>query len=361
MSKKFDKLKILIIGPFPNPITGLSLANQILFDNLNGLGYEATSINSSLKDFEEKTGNFTLNKLLYFLKINTLFYKIFKNDIVYITPGQTFLGVSKYALFIMLSKILKKKIIVHIHGNVLYKNYESLSGCRRKILHFLLSMADRGIVLSPSLKKNLIEFIDEDKIFIVPNFVQKQFIATKAEIKAKDFSEVRIIFLSNLMTQKGVLNLFKALGDLNKKGFNYKAKIAGNIDNSIKPKINNYLKKLESVEYLGIIEGNEKENLLRWGNIFVFPSLLEEGLPISILEAMASGCIIISTPHAALKDYFSNKSINFIEKDSINSIKKEILNFKNLANYEIIESNHNFIEENCLEKQFTYSLLKILT
>ena len=44
------------------------------------------------------------------------------------------------------------------------KEYNSLNGFKRGVFYFLLSRFTKGIVLSDSLKENLIPFIDESKI-----------------------------------------------------------------------------------------------------------------------------------------------------------------------------------------------------
>jgi glycosyltransferase involved in cell wall biosynthesis len=49
------------------------------------------------------------------------------------------------------------------------------------------------------------------------------------------------------------------------------------------------------VSYRGWVIGNEKQELLKTSDVFVLPSY-NEGLPISILEAMTHGMPIISTP-----------------------------------------------------------------
>ena len=93
--------KVLIIGPFPNPISGVSIANKVVEEILNAdLNFIVEKINTSYPIFDEQIGEFSIQKFLFYLRINSSFFKVLKNNIIYITPGQTFFGVLKYALFI---------------------------------------------------------------------------------------------------------------------------------------------------------------------------------------------------------------------------------------------------------------------
>jgi len=92
MSKK----RILLIGPFPEPTTGVSLANQVVYDELSkNSAFEVSKVNTSFSSFDEKLGAVSIKKLWFYLKLQVYFLKVFHNDIIYITPGQTFFGLRK--------------------------------------------------------------------------------------------------------------------------------------------------------------------------------------------------------------------------------------------------------------------------
>ena len=125
--------KLVIIGPFPKPISGVSLANQVVKEVLEKSDdFVIDSINTSYNIFEDAVGSFSYKKFIFFLKINFSIFRMFKYDIIYITPGQTFFGITKYTLFILFSSILKKEIIIHVHGNYLGKQYKELTGFKKK-------------------------------------------------------------------------------------------------------------------------------------------------------------------------------------------------------------------------------------
>ena len=165
--------KVLIIGPFPNPISGVSIANKVVEEILNAdLNFTVENINTSYPIFDEQIGEFSIQKFFFYLRINSSFFKVLKNNIIYITPGQTFFGVLKYALFIVAASALRKELIIHVHGNYLGKEYQSLKGFKRVLFYFLVSRFTKGIVLSNSLKHNLTPFLEDKNIFSLPNFAQ---------------------------------------------------------------------------------------------------------------------------------------------------------------------------------------------
>ena len=62
---------------------------------------------------------------------------------------------------------------------------------------------------------------------------------------------------------------------------------------------------LEHTDYIGIVNGKAKKNLLEWGNVFVLPTFYKmEGQPISILEAMATKNLVVTTNHAGILRHF---------------------------------------------------------
>lgn len=100
--------KILMIGPFPNPITGQSLANQILKQGLQDkkikVDFLDTNTSKKLKSYK-KQGKIELKTIYYSLLtsfVGTIKIIFKKYDVIYLTPGQTYLGFLKNSLFIVL-------------------------------------------------------------------------------------------------------------------------------------------------------------------------------------------------------------------------------------------------------------------
>ena len=62
----------------------------------------------------------------------------------------------------------------------------------------------------------------------------------------------------------------------------------------------------DRVHFLGSVFGEKKRRLWLDSDLFVFPSHTE-GLPYSLLEAMAAGCVPLTTPVAAIPDVMRDR------------------------------------------------------
>jgi glycosyltransferase involved in cell wall biosynthesis len=56
------------------------------------------------------------------------------------------------------------------------------------------------------------------------------------------------------------------------------------------------------VRFLGSVFGDAKWNLWQESDVFTFPTWHKEGLPYALLEAMAAGCVPITTAVGAIPD-----------------------------------------------------------
>lgn len=345
------KKKILIIGPFPFPVSGVSLANEVIAKGLREKDWEVMKINTEFAaNISNSHGSISLGKIK-FLKSYLSIYKILLTKIVYITIGQSFFGVMKYLPFIIVSKILNKKLVVHLHGNYLLDEYNRLKGIKKSLFHKVISWFDYGIVLSESLRKNFEPFLKTENIFELNNFFENSLVVPEKElINKKDYSTLKVVFLSNLIEEKGINILIEAIEINKKKGINIDLKVAGNLVTE------NDLSELfikNEIDYKGGLYGEEKKNFLRDSNVFCLPTFYKmEGQPISILEAMALGNLILTTNHAGIADICKSENAVFCKKndalDLANKLEELYFNPNIIAKkgiYNIEYSKKHFTEE----------------
>ena len=146
---------------------------------------------------------------------------------------------------------------------------------------------------------------------------------------------LKIVYVGYLRKAKGVETVLKAFHLLQNTYANAKLKIVG--DGEFHNHLNQMVLKdeIQNVSFLGHIDDrNQLNEILRNNDIFCFASL-SEGSPRVILEAMANGVNVVSTPVGSLPDIFNdNENIIFAnfndEKDFYEKINT-LLNNKEKA------------------------------
>jgi glycosyltransferase involved in cell wall biosynthesis len=69
---------------------------------------------------------------------------------------------------------------------------------------------------------------------------------------------------------------------------------------------------LQDVRFLGHIAGARKIELFDEADVYLFPTAFFEGMPNSLLEAMASGLPVITRPVGGIRDFFEHERMGFI-------------------------------------------------
>jgi glycosyltransferase involved in cell wall biosynthesis len=359
-------MNILLIGPLPDPVTGEALANQTFINYLKKNHIPHAYINTTgYNNIQSSHGKFTFSKLLQFIGIYQNVPKVAGHKgVVYITIGQTFFGVVKYTPFIITAVFLKKPYYLHLHGNYLGQTYQSLSGIKKKWFHWVISHAQGGIVLSESLKPNFQHLLPEKSIQEVENFADD--ILYRIDISQKQFQQLHLLFLSNLYPEKGIVDFLDALLMLQQSNIPFKASIGGSFEVSSKHIVLEKMRKIDekSIEYHGFVSGSQKQELLQKANVFVLPTYYKiEGQPISIIEALATGNIIVTTRQGGIPDIISEKQGFFVEKNNpanlFETLQYVSQNLSRLAY--LSEQNRYYAKQRFSEDRFGKNLLQVLS
>lgn len=354
------KKKIGIIGQFPPPMHGLSKALDTLY-------------NSYLQDeFNLIKIDITDNKKFLLNLFKILFSKL---DLYYLTISQSKFGNIRDLIIIKLIQLKKRKIVIHLHGggfrNILDNEFNAV---QKRLNYKILSKVDAGIILGDSLRHIFEGIISEDKIFIVENCVDDEFVINKEQFNNKinslEISEkFKILYLSNFIEDKGYKHVLQLAKLVREKGDNrFEFIFAGKFfSEDDKKDFFNYVYENDInsiIDYKGVVSGKEKLELLRKSHIFILlTSYKNEGQPISIIEAAANGLIVISTRHAGIPDILNEKEMIYVEKNKIdiNEIYIEIVN--KYLNIEVTKDEIRHNREKVLiefaEKKYLKKILNV--
>jgi len=226
---------------------------------------------------------------------------IVKNiQIVHINTSLASRSVFRDLIFAIYAKILRKKCIVFFHG---WSNEaEELMKYKYKWLFKLyLKKTDALITLSQKSKNTLKSMGYKKNIYLETTLVDdkllNEFIINKK--LQKSYNIITILFLARIEKEKGIFDTIEACDLLIQQGYSIRLLIAGS--GRAEKEVLEKIKNKESIEFLGYVSGKDKSKTYIESDLYVLPSYTE-GMPITVLEAMAFGLPVIVTPVGGLKD-----------------------------------------------------------
>lgn len=225
-------------------------------------------------------------------------YKIIKNENISMLHAHWILPQGFVGVF--LKKIFKIPLLVTIHGSDLFP----LKGSLFKHLHrFVMKNSDIITVNSIATRNELVNRfpIYSSKIKVIPMGVDINLFKNRKIKKPKKYSKNKILlFVGRLSDQKGLQYLIDSIPDIAKYDSKVKLLIIGEgpYEKVLQERLlNSDIEK--HVEFLGAMSKTEIAKYYNFSDIFVMPSLSTktgtEALGLALLEAMASGCVVIGT------------------------------------------------------------------
>lgn len=210
-------------------------------------------------------------------------------------------------MFFIPAKLMRIPVIIHLHGGEFHLFYENESSQRaKKIIEYVFNRADYVIVLSNKWKDWVERTFPQANVQVVYNPA-----LTKKVKKPSSKNNNTLLFLGNIAEHKGVYDLLEAVALLLPNHPEIILMLGGEGE---------ITKVLSKAEQLGIksnvvapgwVSGNEKERLLNTSSLYVLPSY-NEGLPMSILEAMTHSLPIVSTKVGGIPDAVTDTKEGFL-------------------------------------------------
>lgn len=349
-------MMILCVGPIYPPIHGQSLAFTRFYESIDK--GSRLLINTNMKDAGKLYRIFVTIKTFLILILTILSNKI---DVAYFTCSRSILGSIKDVILINFASFKKIKIINHLHGSDFYDFLHSSPDWYKRILFHAYSKVDTSIVLLESMKEQFKDF-KEMKLEVVTNFYDKE-LDRKVEEKEKE--KLNILYLSNIIKSKGILELINAFDELSKKHEHIHLNIAGNFlgdsylsKNEIEDMFLKQISQSKKINYLGAVYGVKKIKLLQRSDIFVLPSYYKsEAFPISVIEAMACGNAIITTKYKYLPEVIKSENGILIDthspdaiKDALSELIDDNLKLRTMQSHNINEARENYSVDQYIKK-----------
>ncbi len=196
-------------------------------------------------------------------------------------------------LFLIISKLYRKKVIVHFHS---FSVDTTIKGKYAWVYRYLFLHADAAIVLSNYWK----QVVDEEyhlgeKIKVIYNP------CTTTKYKTHYKKENSILYAGTLNHRKGYADLIRAFSKIAMNHPEWKVVLAGNGEIEEGKRLAKELSVDSQVQFLGWVNGEQKDAAYQSASIFCLPSYAE-GFPMAVLDAWAYGLPVITTPVGGIPD-----------------------------------------------------------
>lgn len=273
--------KVLFIGPDKSSMGkgGISSVMRLYSQNIIPFNYLRTnSANGTIP------GVFAL----FFALIKLPYYRWFKSiQIAHIhsAAGKSFI---RKSFIIKWAKLLGFKIVFHCHSGY-FKDLVDKKG--RNKVNKILDKCEAIVTLSEMWKNYFEEELGYKNVYIINNIVSPM----DSNTKNVSSNKLRLLFLGLICDNKGIFDLLEVIVSHKKEFENNLTLYIGGVGET--ERMNDIISKHKLnriVKPMGWVAGEAKISLMNNCDVCILPSYVE-GLPITILEAMANAKAIIAS------------------------------------------------------------------
>lgn len=306
--------KILIVGPSSTKSKGgmSTVIGEILEDNELKNKYDISAYESYIDGTKFRVLLYSIWAIFKFIVTG----QAKKYDVYHIhaaSYGSTF----RKRIYLKIIKKYKKKVILHIHGAEYMVFFDKLSKKKKRQVIDTLQVADMVIALSNEWKNKFDNKFGLTNCYVLENGINTEKLAPAIVDTKKN--QTSFVTLGRLGKRKGTYDLVDAIEIARKKVPNIRCYLAG--DGEIDKFCNIIVERglQNNIEVVGWADFTKKLELLSKVSTVVLPSY-NEGLPMSILEGMATGKAIISTTAGAIPEVVKEENGILIQPGDVQAL-----------------------------------------
>lgn len=280
---------------------------------------------SSLDDI----GKGRLGKLLVLLKIQMIVIKsllVKRYDLCYVTLNAKGPAFYKDLLVVSILKLFRMNIVYHFHN----KGVEvSSKGMVNDWLYRFAFRRTSSILLSQQLYFDIKKYVNANRVYYCPYGIPNLSLDYKKTVVPNDEMNCNLLFLSNMMAEKGVYILLKACKLLKDRDLKFECHFVGAWHDVSEEDFDQEVKRRDIGDHVfahGRKYNQEKVDYYRSADIFVFPTFYNnEAFPLVLLEAMQFELPTVTTNEGGIADLIVDNITGFlVQKRDVNDLADKI-------------------------------------
>lgn len=279
--------------------------------------------------------------------------------ILFWRPHIVHLHTASYASFVRksalaaIAKAFRRRVVVHVHGAQFDVFWKGARPATRSAIRRMLTGADLVIALSAGWRTKLARMAPKARIRVLPNPVVTADFSPLAEGRPEvPEGGGTVLFLGAFSKRKGIYDLVEAMAEVVRERPDVTFELGGDQDVAEVERLVERRGLSENVEMLGWVRGGEKLATFARAHVYVLPSY-HEGLPIGVLEAMAAGLPIVTTPVGGIPEVVRDRVNGLVvTPGDVRALAASILRLlddadlrrgASAANVELVRSRHDAV------------------
>jgi glycosyltransferase involved in cell wall biosynthesis len=317
------KPRLLVIGPTPPPHHGIAtFMERLLLARELHARFDVQHLDISDRRDLSNLGRFDArNAWLGVRHAGELLLALVhrRPDVVYFEISQNAWAFLRDSLFIILPNLFGARVATRLNGSDFRNFFERSRAPVRALIRATLARVDGVAVLGERLRDIFAGLVPAERVSVVPNGTADAFAGSDAPNADDRGGEFTVTYLGALYRPKGILDFVEAARRMREQGSRARFVMAGawfcddtRTDVLARVRLAGLT---AAVSFPGVVAGDAKLALLRSSDVLVFPGIQNEGQPYVILEAMAAGLPVVSTPKGAIEDMVRDGVNGFIVPD----------------------------------------------
>ena len=260
-----------------------------------------------LKRLESRGGgHIALSPFYLALAVGRIFLEAFRGRLAVVHLNLAERGsVYRKAVLLAATKLAGGRVLLHLHAAQIVQFHNSMGPAGKMLLKWMFRSADHCVVLGEVWRKWVIDTfgVRPSRIGIVYNGVPATL--TRSRTKPKD-GRFELLFVGNLLERKGVKDLLNAFASPSLKARDIHLTLAGGGPVDRYRDMASTLGVADRVTFTGWVSQDDARALMVDAGGLILPAY-DEGLPLVILEALASRTPVICTPVGSIPEVLQDR------------------------------------------------------
>lgn len=300
-------MRILVVCPELHRLGGVANHYMGLHEHWK------SEVNYSFYGKRKDNSSKFLTILLYPIDFLTYIWKLIFHapDVVIVNPSFRTFQLVRDGIYLLAARLLRIPVVTFIHGFDV-KLKDNLTEYGKNILSWTYNKSTFIYVLSLEFKRSLESINITAPIMLTTTKVSESLLEGFV-FQPKDKIKT-LLFVARVIKDKGIYEAIDSLRIIQKSYPYVRLMVVG--EGEELKYVKHYVsdQKISGVDFMGSLSGKSLADCYQMGDIYLLPTR-SEGMATTILEAMAFGLPVITTPVGGVVDFFENGKNGFFIED----------------------------------------------